>query len=411
MFPLLRLFAACLPLIFSFSASLHAEDALRAKVKAYQEALVRSKVTGSNIAGVFQGSEVLALNSVSSTIDGDKAVNENTIFPIWSMSKPITIVAMMILLDKESYRLSDPVEKYIPYFSNIMCKSEIEEDEGEAFPCKRKLLVEHLLTHRSGFQYYQNDVGGPDHTDAYENLDEFVRHAASHPLEFEPGSKYLYGINQAILGRLIEVMSGSEFYKFLDKEIFGPLDMVDTKFFLTQEDRKRFQPLYRKAQKTLNDPGIRADQGKTQMTTNFDELTYALETKAQFGGEGLVGTFSDYRKFCEMLLAGGEYQGKRIISPKTFSLMTKAVSGTEISRGYDDGMAYAFSFFTLQEPMLDGTGSPKGIFGWSGYHNTHFWIDQTNGIFGLFMTRTTPFTFEIQKQFRSAVYSELKKGR
>ena len=82
-----------------------------------------------------------------------------------------------------------------------------------------------------------------------------------------------------------------------------------------------------------------------------------------------------------------------------------------MSNGYSSGFGYAYSLFSLEEPMLDGTGTPKGVFGWSGYHNTHFWIDQTNGIFGLFMTRTTPFTFEIQKQFRSAVYSELKKVR
>ena len=122
------------------------------------------------------------------------------------------------------------------------------------------------------------------------------------------------------------------------------------------------------------------------------------------GGEGLVSTFSDYRKFCEMLLNGGQYNGQQIISAASLELMTTTVTPPQLSGGYSSGFGYAYSVFNLVEPALDGTGSPAGIFGWSGAHNTHFWIDPTNGIYGLFMTRTTPFSFEIQKHFRAAVY-------
>lgn len=396
---------ATIMIFFSLSVS---SNNLEQNVAAYQEALIRNGVTGSNIAGVFGQSETLALSAVTSNLKGDKAVSEDTIFPIWSMSKPITIVAMMILLDEDAYKLDDPLKKYMPYFGELKCK--LPDSDNSTYPCDKELLIKHLLTHRSGYAYYGGplDNGGPDFRDPFLNLDEFARHVASHPVEFEPGTEYLYGINQAILGRLIEVLSGKEFYTFLRDEIFNPLEMKETKFFLTDGDRARFQPLYRKGQSELGLNGIMPDEGISRITNNHDELDYKENTLKQLGGEGLVSTFRDYRKFCEMLLAGGSYKDKVIISPASFSLMTTTVTPSQISSGYNSGFGYSFSMFSLEEPLLDGTGAPKGIFGWSGYHNTHFWIDRKNEIFGLFMSRTTPFSFEIQKHFRAVVYDHMK---
>lgn len=401
--------------IFSISLMLCSfvvsSEALKENVAAYQAALIKNGVTGSNIAGVFRGSKTLALSAVTSDIDGDRAVSEDTIFPIWSMSKPITIAAMMILLDEGAYKLDDPVKKYIPYFDELKCRSP-DSDEG-TYLCEKELLIEHLLTHRSGYSYYggPDNNGGPDFRDPFLNLDEFVRHVASHPVEFEPGTEYLYGINQAILGRLIEVLSDQQFYLFLKNEIFNPLEMRETKFFLTDKEKARFQPLFRKSQSTLGANGIAPDGGVSGISGNHDELDYKEGTLKQLGGEGLVSTFRDYRKFCEMLLAGGKYKSKVIISPESFKLMTTTVTPSQVSGGYNSGFGYAFSMFSLEEPLLDGTGSPKGIFGWSGYHNTHFWIDQKNEIFGLFMSRTTPFSFEIQKHFRAVVYDHIEQKK
>ena len=321
------------------------------------------------------------------------------------MSKPITIVAMMILRDRQLFDVKDPVKKYLPYFDNLQCKSE-EESIG-TYNCANDLLIEHLLTHRSGYGYVAFGANVPDHRDPFKDLDEFVRHVANRPVNFEPGTEYLYGINQAILGRLVEVLSGQEFYLFLKENIFDPLEMKDTKFYLTEEDREKFQPLYRKAQKEAGINLLMPDSGVSNITENVDELNYDMTSKKQLGGEGLVSTFNDYRKFCEMLLSAGSYNDKIIISEDSFELMTSVVTDHFIAGGYDDGFGYSYSMFSLQEPLLDGTGSPRGIFGWSGYHNTHFWIDQTNGIYGLFMSRTTLFQIEIQKQFRSVVYKNI----
>ena len=375
-------------------------------VRAYQQALITHGVTGSSIAGVFQGNNTLALSAVTSEIPDDGSISQDTIFPIWSMSKPITIVAMMILRDKGTYRVDEPVSKYIPDFRNLMCKP--TDNRDDIYPCENELLIEHLLTHRSGYSYYGAGFGeGPDFRFPYNDLEEFVQHVSAQPLEFEPGTEYLYGINQAILGRLVELLSGREFYTFLNTEIFKPLGMTQTKFSLSKKDRQNFQPLYRKGQYKLGVNLISPDQGESKVTRDFDELNYSVGTKKQLGGEGLVSTFRDYRRFCEMLLNRGEMNGQRILSKESFLLMTKTVTPPQISNGYNNGFGYAYSMFNLEEPSLDGTGAPKGIFGWSGYHNTHFWIDQENGIYGLFMTRTTPFSFEIQKHFRAAVYKAL----
>ena len=388
-----------------FSSHILLGNELQSSVESYQKVLVNAGVTGSNVAGVYSKDKTLAFSIVNSNIEGDKSISNETIFPIWSMSKPITIVAMMILRDRQLFDVKDPVKKYLPYFDNLQCKSE-EESIG-TYNCANDLLIEHLLTHRSGYGYVAFGANVPDHRDPFKDLDEFVRHVANRPVNFEPGTEYLYGINQAILGRLVEVLSGQEFYLFLKENIFDPLEMKDTKFYLTEEDREKFQPLYRKAQKEAGINLLMPDSGVSNITENFDELNYDMTSKKQLGGEGLVSTFNDYRKFCEMLLSAGSYNDKIIISEDSFKLMTSVVTDHFIAGGYDDGFGYSYSMFSLQEPLLDGTGSPRGIFGWSGYHNTHFWIDQTNGIYGLFMSRTTPFQIEIQKQFRSVVYKNI----
>ena len=377
---------------------------LQQNIEEYQRALIAKGVTGGSVAGVFSGDETLAYSIVNSGLSGDTPVSPDTIFPIWSMSKPITIAAMMILHERGLYQVGDPVSKYISYFSDLKCKGE----DGQSYQCENELKIVHLLSHRSGYGYYDQGEG-PSILAPYEDLDEFVRVASAHPVEFEPGTEYLYGINQAILGRLVEVLSGKEFFEFLSETIFEPLRMINTKFELSPDDRKRFQVLFKKPNyDETSEVGIKFDEGTAAFSNAHDELSYAPGTKVQLGGEGLVSTFQDYRRFCEMLLGRGTYQGTRLLDEQSIEMMTAVTTeGREVTKRYKPGFDYGYSLFVLSEPALDGTGSSKGIFGWSGYHNTHFWIDYEKNIYGLFMTRTSPFSWEMQKQFRSAVYRGL----
>ncbi len=355
----------------------------------FQNELITSEKTGSNVAMVFKDGEVVYNEIVNSIKEGDKEINEETIFPIWSMSKPITIVAMMTLFEKGLINFDDNVSKYIPEFSELQCKDE----NGDVYSCENDLKILHLMTHRSGYTYYGNPLNFTS-TIKYENLDDFVTDVSKHPVEFEPGSSYLYGINQAILGKVVEVVTGMSFYEYLKETIFDPLGMNETKFYLTPEDRERFQPLF-------------INSGSLKGFTNFlDEMTYDVNNRAYFGGEGLVSTMRDYSKFCQMLLNNGELNGNKIIDRSSIDLMVEKHSDLESDPflNINEGFHLGFSVFVLNDPKKDGTNSSEGIYGWSGYHNTHFWIDNEKNLFGLFMTRAREFSFGIQGDFRKAVY-------
>ena len=355
----------------------------------FQNELITSEKTGSNVAMVFKDGEVVYNETVNSNKEGDKEINEETIFPIFSMSKPITIVAMMTLYEKGLINFDENVSKYIPEFSELQCKDE----NGDVYSCENDLKILHLMTHRSGYTYYGNPLNFTS-TIKYDNLDDFVTDVSKHPVEFEPGSSYLYGINQAILGKVVEVVTGMSFYEYLKETIFDPLGMNETKFYLTPEDRERFQPLF-------------INSGSLKGFTNFlDEMTYDINNRAYFGGEGLVSTMRDYSKFCQMLLNNGELNGNKIIDRSSIDLMVEKHSDLESDPflNINEGFHLGFSVFVLNDPEKDGTNSSKGIYGWSGYHNTHFWIDNEKNLFGLFMTRAREFSFGIQGDFRKAVY-------
>ena len=358
----------------------------------FQKQLIVDETTGSNVAMVFKDDEIIYKQVVNSEKKGDKNINDETIFPVWSMSKPITTVAMMTLFEDGLIDFNDNVSDYIPSFENIKCKGKVDQ----IYKCENSLKIIHLMTHRSGYKYYNwkiyrlqpgEAMGRYISHEKYDNLENFVEDVAKEPLEYEPGTQYVYGINQAILGRIVEVVTKKSFYEYLKQRIFDPLDMMNTKFYLTSEDRNKFQPLY------LNSMSIK------EFTNSYDELHYEKDNHAYFGGEGLVSTLEDYEKFCKMLLNGGELQGQRIISKNSIDIMTE-----KHSEG-DDGFYNAFSLFVLEDPVKDGRNTSKGIYGWSGYHNTHFWIDNEKNLFGLFMTRAREYSQDIQNDFRNAVYS------
>ena len=372
-------------------------------VKNFQKEIIKNEITGSNVVMIFKEGKVVFLNAENSNLIGDKKINnqsykpyQETLFPIWSMSKPITVVSIMILVEKGLIKLDDNVSKYLPEFSEIYCKG-----RSGKYLCNKPLKIIHLLTHRSGFGYYSHQGYGYGLTSTikYNNLNDFSKDLSKVVLEFEPGEKYYYGVNQALLGRVVEVVSKKKFYQFLKEEIFEPLDMSETKFYLTQEDRSRFQPLY------INFGTIKG------FTTELDELTYEESNSAYFGGEGLISTMNDYSNFCIMLLNRGIYKGKRIISEKSIGIMTSKYSSSYPEEEFADssklGFNYGFSMFVLDDPMVDGTGSTKGIYGWSGYHGTHFWIDPEKKMFALFMSRHRQniSNINIQKELRRAVYT------
>ena len=377
------------------------------EIELLQKKLISDEITGSNVALVYKEGNVVYFNIQNSGKVGDKNISnqsykpyKETIFPIWSMSKPITTVATMILLERGLIKLTDNVSKYIPAMKNMNCETEIGIQA-----CKNEIKIIDLLTHRSGLGYYGNPGYGYGYTNTikYDNLEEFTNDLSEVILKFEPGLKYFYGINQAVLGRIIEVVSNQTFFKFLKKELFDPLEMKETKFYLTEEERERFQPLF------INTGALKG------FTYELNELSYKKNNEAYFGGEGLVSTLGDYSNFCKMLLNGGSYNGHKIISQNSINLMTKKYSQSYPSEEFADtrklGFYYGFSLFVLENPEIDNTNSSKGIFGWSGYHNTHFWIDPEKQLYAIFLSRSRQGVSNIdtQKEFRRAVYKSIEK--
>jgi len=360
-----------------------------------QEDLIENEVTGSNVVLVGRDGEIIHRSVRNSGRQGDRDITDETLFPIWSMSKPITIVAMMTLHEKGLFDWNDPVSKYIPCFADLTVR-----DGDSVRPAKTPLRVIDLMTHRSGFAYYPLFPGVPPRHDQpqqsqtkFKDLQEFCELAADYPLEFDPGTDYAYGINQAILGRLVEVLSGRPFGAYLEEAIFEPLGMTDTSFVLDAERRARFQPLF-------------VNIGDLKGYTNLlDELNYDPDSKAHFGGEGLVSDPDDYARFCEMLANGGELDGRRIITPESIETMTTVYS-EDIFPELMPGMDMGFSVFVIADSERDGTNAPEGVFGWSGYHNTHFFVDPKTRAYAVFMSRSRDFNFDIPRMLRAAVYGD-----
>lgn len=378
-----------LTLLF-FSCSSNSKDfqSLNDKVAEYQNLLINNEILGSNSFVLFKDQEVIVNSTVNTNFPEDMVINNQTIFPIWSLTKTITGIAMMILYEREMISFDDKLSDYISYFKNTMCKN----SKGNLYRCNNEITIFHLMTHRSG---YPNSKNYPARDNIYNDLDKFVKDVSNYPVEFEPGSKYLYGASYDILGRVIEIVSGQTFYDFLNQNIFIPIGMTNTKFFITDYERQNFQILHVK------------DDNERYFTFELDQNSYLEEGNGHFGGSGLVSTIPDMMKFSEMLLNKGKFDEIEILSPNSFDIMTKPYTEDRYDNGFYTGWDIGFSLFILNEPLFDGSNAPKGIYRFAGYHNNHFWIDYENNLYGLFMTRSIPHSKKMIHKLRSIIYDFL----
>ena len=380
-------------LLASSAAGQSVSPTMSDDLRAVQASIVEDGLSGSNVMLVVQDGKVVHRHVENSGREGDRDIEPNTLFPIWSMSKPITIAAMLKLHEDGLFEWTDRVSKYIPCFRELTVR-----DGDDIRPAETPLRIIHLMNHRAGWSYYNLGAGPPPTVDQpqpdqtrFRDLQEFCEAAAAYPLESDPGSAYVYGINQAILGRLVEVLSGKPFAEYLEEAIFEPLGMTQTSFVLDEERRARFQPLY------LNRGTLR---GYTEI---LDELNYDPASKAHFGGEGLVSSLDDYARFAEMLLGRGEFRGKRILSEASIGRMVK-VTTEDIADEVWPGLDMGFSVFVISEDDADGHGTPADSFGWFGYHSTQFWVDPSNDLFAVYLSRTRDFHWPLPGMIRDAVY-------
>ena len=323
-------------------------------------------------------------------VENNKPVEPDTIFRIYSMSKPITSVAVMMLYEEGHFQLGTPVSRFIPEFKNMKVYN---EDQTEILDAKKEVTIKHLLMHTAGLTYgWGNKPVDERYSEAkiFEpgtTLADMAKKLGDIPLVHEPGERWTYGVSVDVLGYLVEVVSGMPFEEFLQTRLFKPLGMVDTAFSVPPEKVDRFAALYRHNRRE----GLMKRVGRDAPLAN-DELSFFPS-----GGGGLVSTAADYMRFSQMLLNGGELDGVRILGKKTVELMRYP--------HHDDWFGLGFRVVTRKDPP--NTLNSVGNFSWGGAAATTFWIDPEEELIGLLMTQLLNNRFPFQQQFRVLTYQAL----
>ena len=300
---------------------------------------------------------------------------DKTFFRLASMTKPITTVAALILVDRGVLSLSDTVEKYIPELGSISIGKLSENgDIVTLCPAKTKLTVAHLLSHSSGMGCLELGTKTDNNMSATDKatLENAVKYYSTVPLAFEPGSKASYSPTAAfnVLARIIEIVSGKSFDEFLKIEIFDKLGMTDTTFDPTEEQWQRMIYMHNKS-----------DGKSVQHPTTENCVFFDFPNSQTCGGAGLASTMSDYRKFAEMLLNDGEYNGVRIVSKESiFKMRTPQVSAEIMPRNNE---RWGLGVRVITSP--DYKRLPVGAYGWSGAYGSHFFVDPVNKITAIYM--------------------------
>ena len=323
-------------------------------------------------------------------VENKKPVEPDTIFRIYSMSKPITSVAVMMLYEEGHFQLGTPVSKFIPEFKNMKVYN---ADQTEILDAKKQVTVKHLLMHTAGLTY---GWGNKPVDERYKELKIFERGTTladmakklgDIPLVHEPGERWTYGVSVDVLGYLVEVVSGMPFEEFLQTRLFKPLGMVDTAFSVPPEKKDRYAALYRHNRRENQMKRVGGDAPLAN-----DELSFFPS-----GGGGLVSTAADYMRFAQMLLNGGELDGVRILGKKTVELMRYP--------HHDNWFGLGFSVVTHKDPP--DTLESVGNFGWGGAAATTFWVDPQEKLIGLLMTQLLNNRFPFQQQFKVLTYQAL----
>ncbi|MFT6958557.1 MAG: CubicO group peptidase (beta-lactamase class C family) [Halieaceae bacterium] len=350
-----------------------------------------------------------------SDLERQTPATADTIFRIYSMTKPITSVALMTLYERGLFALSDPVSRYIPSWKNLQVRTGGEYPAFATAPCQREMTIADLLMHTSGLTY--DFMESTEIDKAYRDLhlarptpkttlQTMIDQLAELPLEFSPGERWNYSVATDVLGYLIEVISGRSLPDFLQTTIFEPLGMVDTMFNITPDKVDRLASCYvRNLDKTL---GL-FDDGQS---TAYQNRTFFS------GGGGLLSTAGDYLQFCRMLLAGGTLDGRRIIGSRTLDFMTRNhlpggqdmsqfAQGTFSETAYN-GVGFGLGFANRVSPLVNGSPCSAGTYYWGGMASTLFWVDPHEDLIVLFMTQLVPSaSFNFRGQLESIIYGAL----
>ncbi len=348
-------------------------------------------------------------------------VEEDTIWRIYSMTKPITGVALMTLYERGMFQLNDPVTRFVPQWRDLKVRGRAEDGSELLVDPERPMTVRDLMMHMSGLGFgggrTLQELFSADNFAQAEGftprrrrgpaatLETMVEHYAGYPLEFHPGTRWLYSVSTDICGRLVEIISGQRFDDYLRQIVFEPLGMNDTGFVVPDEKVDRFAACYRR------------DASKKLLLVDDPQRSgYRQEPTFLSGGGGLVSTTADYLRFCQMLLGGGEVDGVRILGRKTVELMTSNhlpgdgdLQSVALPGGYGEvgfaGMGFGLTVAVAKAPAATQVIGSPGEYMWGGAASTIFWVDPAEDLTAVFMTQFLPSgTFNFRGQLKTLVY-------
>ena len=377
------------------------------------------KIAGCQVLVARRGQLAYYKSLGSMDRERGKPMREDTIFRIYSMTKPITAVALMQLYERGLFQLNDPVHRVIPEWRNLEEYVGGEGAQMQTRPAQKQITFRHLLTHSAGLTYGGGPIAdGQLHPvdrvyralnislTGSDSLHDFVRKLARAPLRYTPGERWMYSLASDVCGYLVEALSGQSFDRYLQENIFAPLGMRDTSFVIDPGKLERFAACYERAA----DKSLRLQDDPLNSS-------YAKSRPLFAGGSGLVSTTLDYYRFCDCLRRGGELDGQRILGPRTIELMAM----NHLPGGRDLAQLAIGAF---AETAYEGTGFGLGLastlnqvatgsFGvgdyyWGGMASTIFWVDPKEDMVAIFMTQLIPSaTFNFRGQLKNIIYSAI----
>ena len=341
-------------------------------------------------------------------IEATDPMKEDTIFRIASQTKALVSTGIMILHERGQLDISHPLSRYIPEWENVQVAVPDENGSYDLEPAERPITLRHLLTHTAGMSYgtgpasrewEEADFQGWYFANKTETIGESIARMASLPLDAHPGTAWIYGYNTDILGAVIEKASGMDLNNFLQQEIFEPLEMSDSHFYLPENKRDRLAVVYQPK------PGggiqaIPATDGMRSQGLYIDgpRISYS-------GGAGLLSTANDYARFLQMTLNGGELDGKRILSRKTIELMTTNHLG---DLPFRSGQGFGLGFSIVTDLGERGTLGSVGEYGWGGAYHSTYWVDPLEELVVVYLTQIIPATgLDDYSKLRSGVYQAI----
>ncbi len=361
-------------------------DSLIAATKRLHQHVDEGKLPGTFMRVIKDGKVIYDDTYGQIDVANAKPTQENSLYRIFSMTKPITATAIMSLYDQGKLQLDDKVSKYIPEFAQTQVYKEVDGKHSTE-PQKNEMTIRHLLTHTSGIPYGWEK----SYTDSIYNVKQFMtqdwtieqmaKDLATVPLKFQPGTKYNYGLGIDIAGYIVEVVSGKKLDDYFQSVIFDPLKMEDTAFYVPEKKKEQMAVIY-----------VHDEDGKIKIFENKITLGVTEPPKLLLGGAGLISTLSDYEKFCRMLLNKGELNGKRVLSEKAVQMIMTDQFPSEVETL--PGMGHGLSGTV----KLD-----TGEYSWGGAAATKFWIDPSNNLIVIGYTQLMGGQGEYATEFKATI--------